>query len=97
MINPSNEVIDIETGKLSNTDIKKIINNLSYIEQKEIFKILKMHDEIYSINTNGIFFNLSNIGENTKKDIVRFLLFCKKNEKTLNKDKNDREEYKKLL
>ena len=56
-----------------------------------------MHDEIYSINTNGIFFNLSNIGENTKKDIVRFLLFCKKNEKTLNKDKNDREEYKKLL
>lgn len=87
----------INTDKLSNYEIKKYIDTLDELELSEIFKILKFHGEKYSINSNGIFFSLTNLSDKTKIDISNFVKFCNENKKKLKEEDIQREEYKKLI
>lgn len=82
---------------ISNTEIKKYIEDLSEIEQAEIYKIIKLNNENFSINTNGIFFNLSKISNLSKQQIISFIFFCKNNNNILNNDEKNRDQYKRLL
>lgn len=82
---------------LSNYDIKKNIDNLNELELGELFKIIKFHNEKYSINNNGIFFSLTNLSDKAKLDISHFIKFCNSNRKKLQIDEEKREEFKKLI
>lgn len=66
------------------------IGTLTSMEQNEIFKILKLHDVVYSQNTNGCFFNMSIVGEDALQQIEQFVQYCTDNKKHI-------EEYNKKL
>ncbi len=59
-------------------DIMKI---LSRPEQEEIFRIIYKNKEKYTENSNGIFFDLSNITDEAFLNIKEYLDFCVKNRK----------------
>ena len=47
-------------------------------EQEEIFRILRKTKENYTENSNGVFFDLSQISEETFSQIKEYLNFCLK-------------------
>jgi len=51
------------------------INNLTIIEYKEIYKILKENECYYTKNTNGIFVNLSKLNELDIELIHNYIIF----------------------
>ncbi len=58
---------------------KKIFDTLSQLvkpEYEEIFRILRKYKEIYTENSNGVFFDLSSISEVTFNHIKSYLNFC---------------------
>ena len=65
-------------------DLKHKIDNLTEIQLQEIFRIILKHDEKYTVNTYGIFVNLTAFKKNTINDINNYLIFCENNEKFLN-------------
>lgn len=71
------------------------INSLSATEHEEIFNMLQRFavtdsSLTYTINKNGVFFNLSTLQDEHLKDIDRFVDFCHHNKKDL-------DEYDKIL
>lgn len=66
------------------------INNLSSTEHEEILKIVKKSNVKYSQNKNGIFFNLSNLPDDSVKEIDDFVHYCMSNKKDL-------DEYDKII
>jgi hypothetical protein len=52
---------------------------LSRSELEEVFRILKRHNDVYSENTNGIFFDISSLRVDTFKSLQEFMSFCIKN------------------
>ena len=52
---------------------------LSRSELEEIFRILKRHNDVYSENTNGIFFDVSALRDDTFKSMQEFMSFAIKN------------------
>jgi hypothetical protein len=87
----------ISNDNLSIYEIKKNIDNLNELELAEIFKILKFHNEKYSVNNNGIFFSLSKLSNKATTDISNFIKFCNSNKEKLKIEEDAREEYKKLI
>lgn len=81
-----------------NTKQKKLIfdkiNTLSSTEHEEIFNIIQRLSEKefinYTINKNGVFFNLSSLSDEVLEAIDRFVNFCHLNKKNL-------DEYEKQL
>lgn len=59
------------------------INNLSTSEYIEIVRILKKHSEELSENTNGFFFNVASIKQETFDALQLFLEFTVRNKKEL--------------
>ena len=57
---------------------------LSRTELEEIFRIIKRHNDIYSENTNGIFFNVAELREQTFIQLNEFMKFCMKNREEQN-------------
>jgi hypothetical protein len=55
------------------------MGQLSRSELEEVFRILKRHNDNYSENTNGIFFDISIIREDTFIALREFMDFCMKN------------------
>ncbi len=47
-------------------------------EQEEVFRIIRKMKENYTENSNGIFFDLSVISDNTFNQIREYLQFCLK-------------------
>lgn len=47
-------------------------------EQEEVFRILRRGKEQYTENSNGIFFDLTTLSEETFQQISEYILFCKK-------------------
>ena len=53
--------------------------NLSQLvksEYEELFRILKLSDETYSENSNGVFFDVMNISEDSFIKMLNFMNFC---------------------
>ena len=63
-------------------DIKVLDKN----EHFEILNIIKKHQQKFSKNNKGVFFNLKYIDEPTLREIISFVDFCKKNSILLNKN-----------
>lgn len=61
------------------------INELSFAEHEEIFKIIRDHipDCNYTQNSNGIFCNMSAFPDELMRKIETFVVFCTKNKKQL--------------
>jgi hypothetical protein len=60
-------------------DRKKIFENIKILEKpeyEEIFRILRKSRENFTENSNGIFFDLSIISDETFKQIQEYLDFC---------------------
>lgn len=55
------------------------MGTLSRAELEEIFRILKRHNDNFSENTNGIFFDISTIRDDTFASLSEFMEFCMKN------------------
>lgn len=49
---------------------------LSRNEQEEIFRIIKRQNEIWSENSNGIFFDVASLQESTFRRLKEFITFC---------------------
>ncbi len=62
-------------------DRKKVFDNVKVLvkpEQEEIFRIIRKTKENYTENSNGIFFDLSTVSEDTFNQIKEYLIFCLK-------------------
>ncbi len=46
---------------------------------EEIFRILKRHNDVYSENTNGIFFDIAALRNDTFRSLQDFMSFAVKN------------------
>jgi hypothetical protein len=60
---------------------KKIFDNLKMLEkpeQEEVFRIIRKTKENYTENSNGIFFDLAGISDDTFIQIKEYLNFCLK-------------------
>lgn len=60
---------------------KKVFESIKMLvkpEQEELFRIIKKNKENYSENSNGIFFDLSLITNDTFEQIKEYLNFCLK-------------------
>lgn len=61
---------------------KKLHENLKHLvksEYEQIFRILKAHNEPYTENSNGIFFDVTSIADDTFTDMAKFMYFCLEN------------------
>ena len=57
------ESCDVITDKKKNNSLyqlKKYIMEMTTLQQMEVYKILERNNAKYTINTNGVFFNLGN-------------------------------------
>ena len=72
------------------------LGSLSRSEQEEIFRIVKRHNDAYSENTNGIFFDVASLRDTTFESLNEFMIFCMKNREEqkarINEMKSIREE-----
>lgn len=60
---------------------KKVFENIKLLvkpEQEELFRIIRKGKESYTENSNGIFFDLSLISEETFVQLKEYLDFCLK-------------------
>ena len=60
---------------------KKVFDTIKVLvtsEQEEIYRIIRKTKESYTENSNGIFFDLSALSENTFAQIKEYLNFCLK-------------------
>lgn len=57
------------------------LKRLVIVEQEEIYRILKKNNCDYSENSNGIFFDLSKLPQDTFAQMKAFLSFCQTNRK----------------
>ena len=55
------------------------LNLLSRAELEEVFRILKRNNDNFSENTNGIFFDVSSLRDDTFASLNEFMGFCMKN------------------
>lgn len=68
---------EYEERKLFSDELKKLVN----VEQEEIFRILKKNNCEFSENSNGVFFDLSKLSQQTFQQMKAFLSFCQANRK----------------
>ncbi len=58
---------------------KKVFEDIKLLqrpEQEELFRIIRKTKETYSENSNGIFFDLSTLSEDSFQQINEYLTFC---------------------
>ena len=66
---------DYDKRKQFLEDLKKLVKS----EQEEIFRIIKRSKVEYSENSNGIFFDVLKLSNETFDKIQEFMNFCKEN------------------
>jgi dsDNA-specific endonuclease/ATPase MutS2 len=72
-------MIFTELGMSSYDERKKVFDTMKLLvkpEQEEIFRIIRKMKENYTENSNGIFFDLSIISDDTFIQIKEYLRFC---------------------
>jgi hypothetical protein len=60
---------------------KKVFENIKILvtpEQEQIFRIIRKTKENYTENSNGIFFDLSTVSDDTFEQIKEYIAFCLK-------------------
>ena len=60
---------------------KKVFENIKILvtpEQEQIFRIIRKTKENYTENSNGIFFDLSTVSDDTFNQIKEYIAFCLK-------------------
>lgn len=67
---------------------------LATSEYEEIFRILKRNNESYTENSNGIFFDVMIIKNETYTDMEKFMLFCLKTRQNDVDRQKELEEYR---
>ena len=95
--NNLNNILDVNLDITSNNDMKKCIDRLDETEKIEIFKIINFHNEKYSVNNNGIFFNLVKVKKETKEDIIKLLNYSSKNKLKLNQEEQKINSLKEII
>lgn len=65
--------------------IKSRIQSLNDNQHHEIFKIIKDNEDSYTVNKNGVFFNLKNIDDHKLNEIYKFIEYIDMMNKTLRK------------
>lgn len=78
-------------------DLKKQILNLQENQYYEIIKILDKYEGKYSKNKNGIFINMNKLSDTIIEKIEKFLIFCKSNNKYLEKNNNKIKEFYNII
>lgn len=64
-----------EQRKKFHEDLKHLVKS----EYEQIFRILKKYEQQYTENSNGIFFDVMTISEESFKEMVQFMNFCLEN------------------
>ena len=64
-------------------DLIKKINNLSELEMKEVFNLIKNKNIDYTSNSNGIFINLKNFDKDFMDEINNYIIYCSDNKEVL--------------
>ena len=67
--------ITYEQRRILHENLKQLVKS----EYEQIFRILKKYNEPYTENSNGIFFDVTNIQPETYTDMRKFLDFCIEN------------------
>ena len=65
---------------ISLNELKRQMEKLTEIQLQEIFKIMLKHNEKYTVNTNGIFVNISILKKTTIHEIASYIEFCNKSD-----------------
>lgn len=65
--------------------IESMIKNLSSTQLEGVFKILKQNNCEYTINNNGVFFNLSRLEPHVLDKTEQFVTYCIESKKELDK------------
>lgn len=65
-------------------EFHKNLVNLVKSEYEEIFRILKLSDEQFSENSNGIFFDVLSIKDDTFEKMKHYMNFCLETRKNQN-------------
>jgi len=78
-------------------NIKERISQLNKDEYYEIYKIIKKYDEPFSVNKNGVMFDLVKLGDTTVKDMSVFLKYLREKNNQIINDEFNRYKYKELL
>ena len=58
---------------------KQLHDNLKHLvksEYEQIFRILKKHNQEYTENSNGIFFDINKLSDETFIEMQKFMEFC---------------------
>jgi hypothetical protein len=76
-------------------DLKKRIENIDDIHHKKILEIFLKHNINVSENRNGCFINISNLSQEIQNEIIEFLKYINKQEKTLSDVEKIKKKYKK--
>ena len=66
---------------INHEDRKKVFDSIKTLvkpEQESIFRIIRKSKETYTENSNGIFFDLSTLSNETFLEIKDYLNFCSK-------------------
>lgn len=84
-----------ENHEFSPSQIKELRNSISKLEKEElyeIFKIIRLDNEKYTENKNGIFINMSKLKTDTLHKFKHFVSFCQENKQSFldNKEKLDK-------
>jgi hypothetical protein len=67
--------ITYEQRRTLHENLKQLVKS----EYEQVFRILKKYNEPYTENSNGIFFDVTNIQADTYNEIRNFLDFCIQN------------------
>ena len=84
----ANENHEISSKKYNIHDKKNLVSQieqLSSLEQIEIFKLIKDETKYYTENLNGIFINVNILSDNLLEKIENFVEYCNKQRIELDK------------
>jgi hypothetical protein len=89
------EEMKIKANNMSR--LKLQIDNLTKNEYIEIFKIIKMNNEKYSQNKNGVMFDLMKFSAKTVDEINNFIKYIENNSLLVEHDEETRNIFRTLL
>lgn len=74
--------------------LRNEIEKLEDTHHKEILKIIKKNNIVFSENKNGVFINLNYVHDNILNEIVEYIEYIKKQETYINKIEEIKNNYK---
>ena len=94
------ELIQDNIEEFTPFQIRELKNSITKLEKEElyeIFKIIKLDDEKYTENKNGVFVNMSKLKYSTLNKLKNFVEFCKDNKQELRDNQDKINEIKNIV